>query len=1230
MAFAIHAAALASIGVAAGALAPEAAPIVGTFAAISLARYVRPAYGLFALPFIGIAQSMKDLYHAAKDKISGEASKAASGLPSNDTIKEEAIKFAKQAIDKYNAAAEKHEEEAKALRDWAPTVSMPPHDKEKGFCPTGPGGGIDNTCGRESAGAAVAASERTPVQVRQVEIDRAMLSISLLNRAKERGEGVSEAAKAVTTTLSKMRLVELRALREQLKFSSKARSQAALVEKLRQEIGKQSGVNMDNPDKPQKFGKSIAKVEIANRGIDRGSKERTLERITRMLGENATAQDVASVVGAPKDATVTVNSSTWNENRLSVMIDHPKYTATRTIDKDADGNKYIHNSTFFLKGSAGGARGSGFGRELYGRQIENASEAGFKYIDVSGIGQGPPRPDKAKDASEANGYYTWPRFGFDQPIKGFEVSDPKLVKSIHTTFPNAKTLLDVIEAKDVQLPEADAKKLRDTLAENDKALGREPRDRTQIRGSDWWLMNGRSINGVFDLTPGSRSMKVFEAYLQETEKRAKATKAYGAEEGDWDDEDALDAAWDRIEVESRAEEAADILTHLLGDQVEEALKAVKANDCHDEQGRFCSDGAAGDSVDSLQSLASREGAGEGRHTIQSALQIARVLSRMGSGGDEEVRGALERSLERLQPELAKVRERHAEADKPQPSTPFGQHQARLGTTNETRSDTLAASLMSVHENVTGRPMTDADKDKYVQAAHDYFDHATSFFGKVNAGDETALRVVSDAAKADDPLGTHRPDLAYASEMSGGKIGARAGQAAERKLDASREQRGEIKPIAIEPPPAPDPKPEPDLSETPAEKVVRERKERIDNANRLIYRVRYASRGSQGANSSTDFHELADHLTTMSDREIREVREKSNLGEFKGRSKEKLVDAIVSGLRAARERMYGAGKAWTKAEGDDLHAQAVAMADLLGGLLPEEALAFGMIWAGGQPNASKGFCPTGPGGGVDNSCGREGGGTTTDDSHTDDRGEGVHIADADKAEVARIMSKVLGDKATKEDVARMAGAGPGAQVHILPGSVLDRLHVKITHPDYSASRAIGRDADGKGVITNEWVKVPEGKQGDGIGRGLFTRQVEEAAKAGFDRIECRASKSDEHNGYYSWPRMGYNQDVSNLPSSTRAAIAAKYPDAKTVLDVMAGPGGVKWWKSNGETLAHATFDLKEGSKSRLVLDAYNKAKATKAPAGVLSTIGRLFGVSKGAYDSDAEQAKFERFFRTEPG
>jgi hypothetical protein len=110
--------------------------------------------------------------------------------------------------------------------------------------------------------------------------------------------------------------------------------------------------------------------------------------------------------------------------------------------------------------------------------------------------------------------------------------------------------------------------------------------------------------------------------------------------------------------------------------------------------------------------------------------------------------------------------------------------------------------------------------------------------------------------------------------------------------------------------------------------------------------------------------------------------------------------------------------------------------------------------------------------------------------------------------------------------------------------------------------------------------------------MFESQVAAASKEGIDYITLHAAGGPNQgmNGYYTWPRFGFDQPIDALESGrVKRMVAERYPDAKTVLDVFSTPGGAEWWKENGTEMHQAKFDMTPGSRSRRVFEAYLAAK-----------------------------------------
>ena len=89
-----------------------------------------------------------------------------------------------------------------------------------------------------------------------------------------------------------------------------------------------------------------------------------------------------------------------------------------------------------------------------------------------------------------------------------------------------------------------------------------------------------------------------------------------------------------------------------------------------------------------------------------------------------------------------------------------------------------------------------------------------------------------------------------------------------------------------------------------------------------------------------------------------------------------------------------------------------------------------------------------------------------------------------------------------------------------------------------------DDGGDVIIYNDEIMVKEGSQGKGLGTKLFTRQINNAVKAGIKRIECLAAKEEDMNGFYTWPRMGFDAKLIDIDIT----IPDQFKSAKTVLDL----------------------------------------------------------------------------------
>ncbi len=198
---------------------------------------------------------------------------------------------------------------------------------------------------------------------------------------------------------------------------------------------------------------------------------------------------------------------------------------------------------------------------------------------------------------------------------------------------------------------------------------------------------------------------------------------------------------------------------------------------------------------------------------------------------------------------------------------------------------------------------------------------------------------------------------------------------------------------------------------------------------------------------------------------------------------------------------------------------------------------------------------------------------------------------DKPEIERRLKKLFPkSKNLNESLASSIGAPDDATVSINGGRDIGEVTVSVSHTKFKQTRTLNIDNQGRRFIHNDYFKVYDDYQNEGIGVSIFASQVENMIDEGFSHIETWAAGHKGHpefNGYYTWPRFGYDQPLTDHPEAK-----AKFPNAKTVLDVMSTKEGRAWWMEHGSDLYHAKFDLTEGSRSRKVLEAYQQERKAR--------------------------------------
>lgn len=197
------------------------------------------------------------------------------------------------------------------------------------------------------------------------------------------------------------------------------------------------------------------------------------------------------------------------------------------------------------------------------------------------------------------------------------------------------------------------------------------------------------------------------------------------------------------------------------------------------------------------------------------------------------------------------------------------------------------------------------------------------------------------------------------------------------------------------------------------------------------------------------------------------------------------------------------------------------------------------------------------------------------------------------------TKTLPSNWKAKDFATLAGATDDAKVtiHSGPDQGMRNGAVIVKVNDYNTGKYYSArlfDVNGKGekFIKNIYFFVKQsGDRGKGLGIEVFGRQIDEAIEKGFSYIKCSADRNDSENpelrmnGYETWPKYGYDGEI---PDRIKRLAQEAFPGVEMVSDLYKTKEGREWWKKNGvET--EMVFDLREGSQSRRVWEAYLKKR-----------------------------------------
>lgn len=205
---------------------------------------------------------------------------------------------------------------------------------------------------------------------------------------------------------------------------------------------------------------------------------------------------------------------------------------------------------------------------------------------------------------------------------------------------------------------------------------------------------------------------------------------------------------------------------------------------------------------------------------------------------------------------------------------------------------------------------------------------------------------------------------------------------------------------------------------------------------------------------------------------------------------------------------------------------------------------------------------------------------------------VHLAQSEDAFYAYVRDVFGFTGLTPSLCAELAGLPDYAYVTINcgydPEAMSSGVTIKVDVPDYNSHRILTIGDSGATIYDFDSgcfnYEKEERTTGKGLGVLVFARQVQAAVNLGVEEIYCYAERNPDLNGYYTWPRLGFDAE---LPTGLRTKLAIS-DGPKWLRDLMTSSEGRAWWRKHGCTIL-ARFCVREGSYSMKQLESYLREK-----------------------------------------
>lgn len=221
----------------------------------------------------------------------------------------------------------------------------------------------------------------------------------------------------------------------------------------------------------------LSPVSKANIRYATGTRKAYVAQAKKVLfgDKDVDDQDIVSLCGIPDTLGDAIITCYPNSNRILVRLAQPSaYDIRRSLYKNKNGELILENEVMWAPKDEGQRKG--FGLQIFDQQVQWSQKLGVKKMITEAV-----RKDDPMDPGI--GYKIWPKFGYNAPIPDDFFDEHRMTLMRH--FNKAETIQDLY-----QTPE----------------------------GQEFWSEWGDTVDMEFDLTPGSDSLRIWNAYLEARKK----------------------------------------------------------------------------------------------------------------------------------------------------------------------------------------------------------------------------------------------------------------------------------------------------------------------------------------------------------------------------------------------------------------------------------------------------------------------------------------------------------------------------------------------------------------------------------------------------------------------------------------------------------------------------------------------------------------------------------------